>query len=149
MLVNIRHDTAREHNRLLVAGLVFLLSIAMLIWLSIEIYDKKFDHVTWVTIDADRAGLQLAKFGDVRLNGALVGQVRDIGQEGDHAVIKVALDPASAKQIPDNVSVKIIPTTLFGQKFVQFVVPSDPSATPLSNGAVIPADRFTTNVELS
>ena len=149
MLINIHHDSRREHNRLLVAGIVFLLSIALLIWLSIAVYQKKFDKVTWVTIDADRAGLQLAKFGDVRLNGALVGQVREIGQEGDHAVIKVALDPAAAKKIPDNVSVRIIPTTLFGQKFIELERPADASSTPLRNGDVIPASRVTTNVELS
>jgi phospholipid/cholesterol/gamma-HCH transport system substrate-binding protein len=149
VLVNIHHDSAREHNRLLVAGVAFLTVIALLIWLSIAIYSKKFDHVTWVTIDADRAGLQLAKFGDVRLNGALVGQVREIGQEGDHAYIKVALNPSEAKAIPSNVSVRIIPTTLFGQKFVQLVPPASPSPTPLSNGSVIPASRVTTNVELS
>ncbi|HJQ04881.1 MAG TPA: MCE family protein [Nocardioides sp.] len=149
MLINIHHDSRGEHNRLLVAGLVFLLSIALLIWLSIAIYAKKFDHVTWVTIDADRAGLQLAKFGDVRLNGALVGQVREISQVGDHAEIKVALDPAEAKSIPSNVSVRIIPTTLFGQKFVQLIVPSTPASTSLTNGSVIPTSRVTTNVELS
>jgi len=149
MLVNIHHDTAREHTRLLVSGVAFVVTIALLIWLSIAIYDKKFDRVTWVTIDADRAGLQLARFGDVRLNGALVGQVRDIGQQGDHAVIKVALDPSDAKQIPDNVSVKIIPTTLFGQKYVEFEVPGDPSSSHLTDGSVIPASRVTTNVELS
>jgi phospholipid/cholesterol/gamma-HCH transport system substrate-binding protein len=149
MLINIHHDSAREHNRLLVAGVVFLASIGMLIGLSIAIYQKKFDHSTWVTIDADRAGLQLAKFGDVRINGALVGQVRDIGQEGDHAVIKVALDPSAAKEIPSNVSVRIEPTTLFGQKFVEFERPTDASSTPLQNGDVIPASRVSTNVELS
>ncbi|GAB3860244.1 MCE family protein [Nocardioides maradonensis] len=149
MLINIHHDSRGEHNRLLVAGIVFLLSIALLIWLSIAIYAKKFDHVTWVTIDADRAGLQLAKFGDVRLNGALVGQVREINQVGDHAEIKVALDPAEAKSIPSNVSVRIIPTTLFGQKFVQLIVPSAPASTSLTDGSVIPTSRVTTNVELS
>ncbi|HWU20652.1 MAG TPA: MCE family protein [Nocardioides sp.] len=149
MLINIHHDSRAEHNRLLVAGIAFLLTIAVLVWLSIAIYNKKFDHVTWVTIDADRAGLQLAKFGDVRINGALVGQVRDIGQEGDHAVIKVALDPAAAKEIPSNVSVRILPTTLFGQKFIELERPADASSTPLRNGDIIPASRVTTNVELS
>ncbi|GAB2988285.1 MCE family protein [Nocardioides montaniterrae] len=149
MLVNVHHDTAKEHNRLFVAGVAFLLAIATLIWLSVAIYNKKFDHVTMVTIDADRAGLQLARFGDVRLNGALVGQVREIGQAGDHAYIKVALDPDAAKQIPSNITVKIMPTTLFGQKFVELVRPVNASATPLANGDVIPASRVTTNVELS
>ena len=149
MLVNVYHDSPREHRRLLVAGVAFLTVIVLLIALSIAVYQKKFDRVTTVTIHAHRAGLQLSKFGDVRLHGALVGQVRKVSQDGQQAVITVALDPDEAKQIPDNVSVEILPTTLFGQKFVSFVLPTSPAAKPLTNGAVIPASRVETNVELS
>ncbi|MDF1601956.1 MCE family protein [Nocardioides sp. YIM 152315] len=149
MLVNIYHDSRREHARLLVAGVAFLTVIALLVALSIAIYNKAFDKVTTVTIQADRAGLQLAKFGDVRLHGALVGQVRKVGQDGKQAVITVALEPDEAEQIPDNIGVEILPTTLFGQKFVSLVLPDQPSGTPLADGAVIPADRVETNVELS
>jgi phospholipid/cholesterol/gamma-HCH transport system substrate-binding protein len=149
VLVNIHHDSKREHNRLLVAGVVFLTVLALLIAFSIAVYQKKFDRVTMVTIKADRAGLQLAKFGDVRLNGVLVGQVRSVGQDGKEAVIEVALEPDAAEHIPANVGVQIIPTTLFGQKFISFVEPADPSGETLSDGDVIPADRVETNVELS
>lgn len=149
MLVNIYHDSPREHRRLLLAGVVFLTVIALLIGLSIAIYQKVFEPATTVTIQADRAGLQLAKFGDVRLHGALVGQVRSVSQDGDQAVITVALQPDEAKRIPENVSVQILPTTLFGQKFVSFVTPADPSSRSLADGDVIPADRVETNVELS
>ena len=149
MLVNIHHDSAKEHNRLLVAGIGFLLTIALLIWLSIAIYNKDFDRSTMITVKADRAGLQLAKFGDVRLNGALVGQVREISQDGKEAEIHIALDRDAAKEIPENVDVEILPTTLFGQKYVSFVRPDNPSDKSLSDGDVIPADRVTTNVELS
>lgn len=149
MLVNIYHDSPREHRRLMVAGVAFLTVIALLIGFSIAVYNKTFQSVTKVTIEADRAGLQLAKFGDVRVNGALVGQVRSVGQDGDKAVIDVALEPEEAEQIPDNVTVEILPTTLFGQKFISFVLPDDPSGTPLTDGAVIPPDRVDTNVELS
>lgn len=149
MLVNIHHDTRREHTRLLVAGVVFLTVMAMLIGLSIAIYQKVFDHVTMVTIKADRAGLQLAKFGDVRLNGVLVGQVRAIEQDGREASIRVALEPSVADEIPDNVQVQILPTTLFGQKYVSFVIPDDPSSRTLENDAVIPSAQVEVNVELS
>ena len=149
MLVNIYHDSPREHRRLMVAGVAFLTVIALLVGLSIAVYNKTFQSVTEVTIEADRAGLQLAKFGDVRVNGALVGQVRSVGQDGDKAVIDVALDPDEAERIPDNVTVQILPTTLFGQKFISFVLPEDPSGTPLTDGTVIPRDRVDTNVELS
>ena len=149
MLVNVYHDSPREHRRLLVAGVAFLTAVALLIALSIAIYNKTFDTVTTVTIQADRAGLQLPKFGDVRVHGALVGQVRKVAQSGDHAEITVALDPDEAKQIPENVSVEILPTTLFGQKFISLVLPDDPATTPLQDGDVIPASRVDTNVELS
>ncbi len=148
MLINIHHDSVKEHNRLLVAGVVFLSSIALLIWLSIAIYNKTFDNSTMVTVKAERAGLQLAKFGDVRMNGALVGRVDKIDQDGEQAEITLAIDPDTAKRIPENISVKILPTTLFGQKFVALVRPDAPSGH-LREGTVIPASRVETNVELS
>ncbi|QIG42965.1 MCE family protein [Nocardioides anomalus] len=149
MLVNIHHDSRREHTRLLVAGVVFLTVIALLIALSIAISAKKFTTVTTITIHADRAGLQLEQYGDVRLHGVLVGQVRDVSQDGRQAVITVALQPEAADEIPENVGVQIIPTTLFGQKFVSFVEPDSPSGRTLQDGDQIPAERVQTTVELS
>lgn len=149
MLAYIKHDSRSEHMRLLVAGVVFLTSMAVLIALSIAIYQKKFTDVTMVTVHADRAGLQLAKYGDVRVHGALVGDVREITQDGEQAVLKLALRPEAAKTIPDNIDVEILPTTLFGQKYVQLIPPeSGASSTPLREGTVIPASRVRTNVEI-
>ncbi len=149
MLVNIHHDSAREHNRLLVAGVVFLTVLALLVALSIAIYQKAFSNDTMITIKSDRAGLQLAKFGDVRLNGVLIGQVRKVEQDGKEASIEVALEPSSADELPDNVQVQILPTTLFGQKYISFVVPEQPSANHLESNDVIPSSQVEVNVELS
>ena len=148
MLVNITHDTRAEHRRLVYAGIGFMTAMAVLIAFSIAIYQKAFTPVTTVTVRAERAGLQLPKFGDVRIHGVLVGQVRSVKQDGSQAVIELGLRPSAARQIPDNVSVEIRPTTLFGQKYVSLVDPAAPSTTPLRDGAVIPASRVTTNVEL-
>jgi phospholipid/cholesterol/gamma-HCH transport system substrate-binding protein len=148
MLVNIEHDTRAEHRRLVYAGIGFMTAVAVLIAFSIAIYQKVFTPVTTVTVQADRAGLQLPKFGDVRIHGVLVGQVRSVKQDGTQAVIKLGLQPGAAKNIPDNVSVEIRPTTLFGQKYIALVDPVDPSSTALHDGSVIPASRVTTNVEL-
>ncbi len=149
MLINIQRDSAREHRRLVVAGIGFLVTIALLIGLSIAIYNKTFERSTMITIQADRAGLQLAKFGDVRRNGVLVGQVRRIDQNGQQAEITVALDPDEARNVPENVEVQILPTTLFGQKFISLVSPAEPSSRAIADHAVIPASRVETNVELS
>lgn len=149
MLVNIHHDTPKEHLRLVVAGVAFLVTIALLISLSIAMYQKVFEPVTMVTIKADRAGLQLAKFGDVRLNGALVGQVRDIDQDGKEASIKIGLNPEAAREIPANVKVEILPTTLFGQKYIALLRPKNPDQDAIADGDVIPSNRVRTNVELN
>ncbi len=148
MLVNITHDTAAEHRRLLAAGVVFLVVVGLLVALSLAIYQKVFTPVTMVTVKAERAGLQLARFGDVRLHGALVGQVRGISQDGEEASIRIGLRPEAARKIPQNVRVEILPTTLFGQKYLALVDPQRPSEKVLSDGDVIPSSRVRTNVEL-
>jgi len=149
MLVNIHHDTAAEHRRLLLFGVVFLAVLGSLIGLSVAMYQKVFSPVTMVTIKADRAGLQLSRFGDVRVHGVLVGQVREIDQDGEQASIRVGLFPEAAGRIPANVDVAILPTTLFGQKYIALTAPEAPADRPLADGDVIPADRVDTNVELS
>ena len=148
MLVNISHDTKAEHRKLVYAGIGFMTAVALLVAFSIALYQKVFTPVTTVTVRADRAGLQLPKYGDVRAHGVIVGQIRSVRQDDGEAVIKLGLQPDQARNIPENVSVEIRPTTLFGQKYVSLVDPTDPSSTALHDGSVIPASRVTTNVEL-
>ncbi|HUQ00538.1 MAG TPA: MCE family protein [Aeromicrobium sp.] len=148
MFVFVQRETAREHNRLLLAGVVYVVVIAALIALCTATYQKVFQSVTWVTVEADRAGLQLPKFGDVRMHGVLIGQVRDISQSGGHARIKLGLEPEAAKAVPTNARVQIRPTTLFGQKYVEFVDPAARGPLGLRDGTVISADRVQTTVEL-
>ncbi len=148
MLVGAQHDSRAEHNKLFVAGIGYVVIMALLIGLAIAVYQKAFTSVTWVTIKADRAGLQLPKFGDVRMHGVIVGQIRGVSQDGHQAVIKLGLDPGQAEQIPSNVDAEILPTTLFGPTYVQFVDPPTPAAGGLRDGTVIPADRVRTSVEL-
>jgi phospholipid/cholesterol/gamma-HCH transport system substrate-binding protein len=149
MLVNVFHDSPWEHRRLQLAGVLLIVTMALLVALSIAIYGKKFTDATTVTVKAERAGLQLAKFGDVRMHGALVGRVSEIKSDGKLAVITLSLEPDAARSIPDDVSVRILPTTLFGQNFLELVPPDgQASAGRLRDGVVIPENRVETNVEL-
>src|SRR5690349_24079093 len=121
-----RENDAKEELRLLVAGVAYLVAVALLGTLSVAIYTKAFDDVVTVKLEADRAGLQLAKYGDVRYDGVLVGQIRGIEQTGDKARITLALDPDAARTLPSNVDASIMPTTLFGRKFISLDPPADP-----------------------
>lgn len=144
-----RENDAKEELRLLVAGVAYLVAVALLGGLAVAIYTKAFDDVVTVRLEAERAGLQLAKYGDVRYDGVLVGQIRGIEQTQDRAVITLALEPDAARSLPRDVDASIMPTTLFGRKFVSLDPPARPGATGIEDGTVIPRDRVTTSVELS
>ncbi|TQL68437.1 phospholipid/cholesterol/gamma-HCH transport system substrate-binding protein [Nocardioides albertanoniae] len=148
MLIGIQRDTRAEHSKLFVSGIAFTVTLALLITLCVAIYQKAFVQFTTVSVEADQAGLQLPRYGDVRMHGVIVGQIREIDQDGKKAVIQLGLEPDQAEQIPANVSVAIKPTTLFGQKYVEFIDPTGERDGVLSDGAVIPADRVRTSVEL-
>ncbi len=148
LVMAVRDNDPRERNKLALAGIAYVVVAGLLLALSIAIYNKAFTDFTTVTLEADKAGLQLPELGDVRYNGVLVGQIRNISQTGDQAIIELGLYPASAAEIPTDVDANIVPTTLFGQKFVALVPASDGGPTGLEDGTVIPEERVHTTVEL-
>jgi virulence factor Mce-like protein len=51
------------------------------------------------------------------------------------------IDRDKVDMIPANVSARLLPKTLFGEKYVSLVLPDGPRAAPLAAGDVIPLDR--------
>lgn len=137
--------SAKVKGRL--AGLGMLLVLLGLIALSILIYNKVFTSVEKVTLRADRAGNQLQSGGDVKIRGLIVGEIRNITSTGDGAEIELALDPEKTSLIPANVQARLIPKTLFGEKYVSLIVPEQPSEQSISEGDVIEQDRSETATE--
>jgi phospholipid/cholesterol/gamma-HCH transport system substrate-binding protein len=129
------------------SGVLFLVVIAGLIALTIALYQKAFTDVVTVTLQADTAGNQLSAPTDVKLRGLIVGEVRSISSTGDGAQLELALEPDQADRIPDNVQARLLPKTLFGEKYVDLVLPESPSGETLSEGDVIPQDRTSTAIE--
>jgi virulence factor Mce-like protein len=131
-------------------GVLFLLFVAFLIWLSAAFYNKTFITVTPVTLKTSHTGTQLSEGADVKLRGIIVGDVRGVSTTGNGATIRLALQPNKAKLIPQNVVARILPKTLFGQKFVDLVVPdqTSPNETSLHSGSVINEDHSRNAIEV-
>jgi phospholipid/cholesterol/gamma-HCH transport system substrate-binding protein len=149
MLMSVSRGTFAEHLRLQVCGVLLIALVGGLIGLSIARYLKVFEPGVMLTLRADEAGLMLPKYGDVRLHGVLVGQIREISHTGRQALIEVAIEPDQADAIPANIGVEILPTTLFGQKYVSLVEPKNPTEEAIESGDVIPPSRITTSTELN
>ncbi|AEW95591.1 MULTISPECIES: MCE family protein [Streptomycetaceae] len=132
------------------AGVVFLLVPALLAWLAVAVYDKSFSDTATVTVETGTAGNEMRVGADVKLRGVVVGRVSRITADGGGARLTLALDPGRLPAIPADVSARMLPTTLFGERYVA-LVPAPGTTTAgarLAAGTVIPQDRSADAVEL-
>src|SRR3954454_21900590 len=133
-------------------GVAFLAVVALLLGFTIAVYNKSlpWQSADKVTLMADRIGNQLVVPADVKLDGILVGRVSGVHVTGDHAVMTLQIDKSRIKEIPADVEARILPKTLFGEKFVSLVIPEADSqgSTPLRAGSVIEQDHSKTAIEL-
>jgi virulence factor Mce-like protein len=136
-----------QRLRYQVLGLAFLLVAALFIAFTLAVYNKAFTAVTLVKVETDHVGSQLRTGGDVKVRGMVVGEVRSVLAKGDHAELELALDPDKTAVIPKNVSARLLPKTLFGERYVSLQLPEKPESA-IKAGDVIPQDRSSSAIEL-
>ena len=131
-------------------GVGFLAVVALLLGFTIAVYNKSlpWQAADKVTLNADRIGNQLVVPADVKLDGILVGRVSGVHVSGNHAVMTLQIDKGKIKEIPADVEARILPKTLFGEKFVDLVIPASDSGGRLHAGSVIQQDHSKTAIEL-
>ncbi|MFI6853289.1 MCE family protein [Streptomyces sp. NPDC050416] len=134
--------------RLRLYGVVFIAVLALLLSLSVAVYRQAFTPVVRITLEADSLGNQLDPRADVKLRGLLVGEVREVRADGTKATLDIALKPEHVAHIPSDVHARLLPKTLFGEKYVDLVAPSGSSARPIRAGDVITQDRTRVGIEV-
>jgi virulence factor Mce-like protein len=144
--VTARKTLSMVRRRLL--GVAFLAVMALLIGLSVKVYQQAFTPVVAITLRTDHVGNQLQQASDVKVRGLIVGQVKRVTSRGDYAEVELALQPDKMGYIPSNVTARLLPKTLFGERYVSLVLPSQASSQRLGAGAVISQDHTTTAMEL-
>jgi phospholipid/cholesterol/gamma-HCH transport system substrate-binding protein len=132
----------------IVQGIAFLAVIALLIGLSIASYSGAFEKGVPVMLKVQKAGTQLADRAEVKVRGLIVGKVEKITTTGDGADIMMSIDPDKIGLIPQNVTARLLPKTLFGEKYVSLVPPERPDGVKLAAYDVIGMDRSQTAVEV-
>lgn len=130
------------------AGVGLFAVCALVLGLTYGQFRGDFTTKTHLTMLSSRAGLVMAPGSKVTYNGVSIGRVADIAEvehNGEPAA-KLALDvdPAYLRLIPRNVDAKILATTVFGNKYVSFTTPKNPSAQSVTPEHVIDATTVTT-----
>ncbi|MGW2703110.1 MCE family protein [Streptomyces sp. NPDC001340] len=137
--------------RLRLYGIAFIAVLALLLSLAVAVYQQAFTPVVRITLEADSLGNQLDPRADVKLRGLLVGEVREVHADGTKATLGIALKPEYIRFIPADVHARLLPKTLFGEKYVDLVAPArsaHSSARPIRAGDVITQDRTKVGIEV-
>jgi phospholipid/cholesterol/gamma-HCH transport system substrate-binding protein len=128
-------------------GIVFIGLLVLGVWLINAIFAQKFVSFDKVTLDTDTIGLQLPSRADVKVRGVIVGQVLDAKSEANGAVLTLGIKPDKIHEIPANVTASILPKTLFGEKYIELVIPPDAKQTALASGDRITQTQLPIEVE--
>ncbi|WP_204079223.1 MCE family protein [Mycobacterium riyadhense] len=125
--------------------LILLAAIGVVVLVTAVSFNGTFRSYVPVTLTADRSGLVMDTGAKVMMRGVQVGRVSQIGAKNG-ASLELEIDPDQIRYIPANVEVRISATTAFGAKFVDLVMPENPSRARLSAGAVLRSKNVSTEI---
>ena len=141
-------NLARGRTRRRLGGVAFLVTGALLVWLSVALYNKQFTPVAMVTVVTGSVGNEMHPGAQVMVRGVQVGEVRSVSADGSGARLELAMQPGELALLPANVSAEMLPTTLFGERYVDLILPARPTTARLANGSVIRQNRSHDGLEV-
>jgi phospholipid/cholesterol/gamma-HCH transport system substrate-binding protein len=130
------------------AGLVLALITALILVLTWLQFRGAFEPKTQLTVLSGRAGLSMDPGSKVTYNGVPIGRLAsvDVVEVNNNPEAKLILDvdPKYLPLIPQNVDAELRATTVFGNKYISFISPPNPSPERVSPETPIQAQGVTT-----
>ncbi|BBX86400.1 MCE family protein [Mycolicibacterium aubagnense] len=132
-----------------IAGLVMALVAAAGLTLTWLQFRGSFDTKAQVYVLASRAGLSMDNGSKVTYNGVPIGRLKGtetVTAPGESPEAKLILDvePQYLSVLPRNVDVKLLATTVFGNKYISMTSPPNPTPQRLRAGDTVNAVSVTT-----
>src|SRR3954469_9085414 len=131
-----------------VLGVAFIGVLCFLLWLTYAFYAKVFTDTVDVELKTSHIGLQLNEHADVKLRGIIVGEVSGVSTDGGEATVRLSLKPDQVDEISSAVSARILPKTLFGEKYVALVPPPGSQGRHIRAGDVITRGKTADGIEI-
>ena len=143
-------NTRREPPFKLAGLILSLLTIAVLVFVYLQFRGTFLDRDK-LTMLSSRAGLSMDPGAKVTYNGVEIGRVGNVDQIDvggqPKARITLKVDRKYLHLIPKNVNAAITATTVFGNKYISFTSPKDPSPQRITSSDVIDATSVTTEFD--
>ena len=142
----LRREPSQLVNVLL--GVSYIVVTCVLLAVAVLAYNRTFVSSVDVKLTTESVGNALQKGSDVKLHGVPVGTVTAVRASDDGAVLTLALDPATSKTLSPDTIARLLPKTLFGERYVSLIAPAGTSPIGLSAGDTIKQDTSNEAVEL-
>ncbi|MDF2586038.1 MAG: MCE-family protein [Mycobacterium sp.] len=130
------------------AGTVLVVIVALVFGMTWALFRGYFDSDVTVVLMAERAGLSMDPGSKVTFNGVPIGRLKSAGVvsdgRGTRARLVLDVEPQYLTLVPANVDAQLRATTVFGNKYISFLSPANPTAERLRPDAVIEASATTT-----
>ncbi|HEX7827297.1 MAG TPA: MCE family protein [Mycobacterium sp.] len=133
-----------------VAGLVSLAIVSMIVLVLCLQFRDELRPSTHLTLISSRSGLTMDPGSKVTLNGVQIGRVANVEaidlDGATKARVVLDVEPKFISLLPKNVDAEINATTIFGNKYVEFSTPKDPSPQRVTPDDVIDVSNVTTEL---
>jgi phospholipid/cholesterol/gamma-HCH transport system substrate-binding protein len=140
-------NTKREPPYKLAGLILALITIAVLVFAFMQ-FRGDFLNREQLTMISSRAGLSMDPGAKVTYNGVEIGRVGKVQavSVGDvpRAKITLDVDPKYFRYIPQNVNADITATTVFGNKYISFTSPKNPTPQRITPKDIIDVTSVTT-----
>ena len=140
-------NTRREPPYKLAGLILALITIAVVVLAYMQ-FRGDFLNREQLTMISSRAGLSMDPGAKVTYNGVEIGRVGKVQavSVGDQPRAKITLDvdPKYLKFIPQNVNADITATTVFGNKYISFTSPKNPTPQRITPKDIIDVTSVTT-----
>jgi virulence factor Mce-like protein len=139
-------DRSPPYRAAAVGLVLFAVLVLALTWSQFRGY---FDTKAVLYVVYNRSGLSMDPGSKVTYNGVPIGRLQaaeaQSGSDGrTHAKLVLRVDPQYLSLLPSNVDVKLLATTAFGNKYISFTSPANPSPQRVKSGDVLNAGGVTT-----
>lgn len=138
-------DSSPTLKRIMAA--LFLVIVVAFVATTIAVYSRVFTSSDSVDLITDDMAFSLPNDADVKVRGVFVGRVAAVEPQGDQVLVRMEMDPDFTEQLPANVTGRLLPKTLFGERYVELAFPDDPAGV-LAPGDVVYQDTRGNAVEL-
>ena len=117
-----------------IAGAILAVITALVLVLTWAQFRGWFETKAQLTVLTPRSGLSMDPGSKVTYNGVPIGRVKTAdASTPDQATLVLNVDPQYLHLLPTNVEVKLLATTAFGNKYVSFTSPGNPTAQRLKD----------------